>query len=91
MHMQSLNAELASVFRLDSTRGVLLAFVEEGSLAERQGLRRGDVITSADGRPIQDMHDLLETFDSAVDQEIVLQVTRDHLPIVLRLRLSSLE
>ncbi len=91
MHMQSLDAELASVFRLDSTRGVLIAFVEEGSLAERQGLRRGDVITSADGRPLQDMHDLLETFDRAVDQEIVLQVTRDHLPIMLRLRLSSLE
>lgn len=92
MHMQSLDAKLARIFHLDSTDGVLVAFVEEGSQAARHGIRRGDVITDVDGRHITSMDDLLITLKESSDgQEIVLQVMRDEHPKLIRLRLSGLE
>src|SRR5262245_11009589 len=50
MHVQSLDATLASAFHLASTDGVLIASVEAGGQAERYGMRRGDVITGIDGK-----------------------------------------
>jgi S1-C subfamily serine protease len=92
MHMQSLDEKLAEVFQLESTDGVLVAFVEEGSPAAQQGMRRGDVITGVNGHHIRDMRELLETFTrDTAGEEIVLQVLRDHHPLLIHLRVSSLK
>ena len=92
MHVQSLDAALASVFHLASTDGVLVASVETGGQAERHGIHRGDVITGVDGKPIRDLQDFLATYkDKKVGQEVVFQVTRDRSPLVIRLLLSSLD
>ncbi len=92
MHVQSLDATLASFFHLASTDGVLVSSVEASSQAERHGMRRGDVITSVDGKPIRDLQDFLATCkDKKVGQEIVFQVTRDRGPLVIRLLRSSLD
>ena len=92
MHVQSLDATLASVFHLANTDGVLVSSIEAGGQAERYGLRRGDVITRVDGKPIKDLQDFLATYkDKKVGQEVVLQVTRDQRPLVLRLLLSALD
>jgi S1-C subfamily serine protease len=92
MHVQSLDATLASVFHLASTDGVLVSSVEAGGQAERHGMRRGDVITGVDGKPIRDLQDfLVMRKDKKVGQEIVFQVTRDRSPLVIRLLLSSLD
>jgi len=92
MHVQSLDATLASVFHLASTDGVLVASVETGGQAEHHGVRGGDVITSVDGKPIRDLQEFLATYkDKKVGQEVVLQVTRDRRPLVIRLLLSSLD
>ncbi len=92
MHVQSLDATLASFFHLAGTDGVLVASVEAGGQAERHGMRRGDVITGVDGKPIRDLQDfLVMRKDKKVGQEIVFQVTRDRSPLVIRLLLSSLD
>jgi bifunctional DNase/RNase len=92
MHVQSLDATLASAFHLASTDGVLVSSIEAGGQAERYGIRRGDVITSVDGKPIRDLQDFLATYkDKKVGQEVVFQVTREQRPVVIRLRLSALD
>ena len=92
MHVQSLDATLASFFHLASTDGVLVSSVEAGGQAERHGMRRGDVITGVDGKPIRDLQDFLATCKAKkVGQEVVFQVTRDRGPLVIRLLLSSLD
>jgi uncharacterized protein len=92
MHMQSLDEKLASVFHLESTDGVLVAFVEEGSPAAQQGVRGGDVITGVNGHHIKDMQELLETLTrDTAGKEIVLQVLRDRHSLLIPLRVSSLK
>ena len=92
MHVQGLDATLASVFHLASMHGVLVASVETGGQAEHHGMRRGDVITGVDGTPIKDLQEFLATCkDKKVGQEIVFQITRDRGPLVIRLLLAFLD
>ena len=92
VYVQSLTPQLAHIFRLNTTEGVLVASVEPESPAEGHDVRRGDVITEADGakiKTIQDFQDLCQK--KAAGEEIILHVTRDQQPIELKLFLSSLE
>ncbi len=92
LHIQSLDTTLASFFHLATADGVLVSAVEAGSQAERHGMRRGDVITSVDGKPIKDIQDFLATCKGKkVGQEILFQVIRDRSPLMIRLLLSSLD
>ena len=91
MHLQNLDAMLASFFHLAKADGVLVSSVETGSQAEQHGMRRGDVITKVDGKPIKDIQDFLATCqEKKVGQEMLFQVTRDRRPLTIRLlRLSG--
>lgn len=92
MHIQNLDATLASFFHLAKADGVLVSAVAAGGQAERHGMRRGDVITSVDGKPIKGIQDFLSTCkEKKVGQEILFQVTRDRSPLMIRLLLSSLD
>ncbi|HET9954484.1 MAG TPA: DegQ family serine endoprotease [Polyangiaceae bacterium] len=50
--IQDVDADLASGLKLPSSRGVLISDVRPGGPAARAGLRRGDLITKIDGRPV---------------------------------------
>ena len=90
MHLQNLDATLASFFHLAKAGGVLVSSVETGSQAERHGMRRGDVITNIDGKPVKDIQDFLGTYkEKKVGQEMRCQVTRDRNPLTIRLVRSS--
>jgi bifunctional DNase/RNase len=90
MHIQNLDATLASYFHLAQAGGVLVSSVEAGSKAARHGMRRGDVITSIDGKPVKDIQDFLTMYkEKKVGQEMLWQVTRDRHPLTIRLVRSS--
>jgi bifunctional DNase/RNase len=92
MHVQGLDATLASFFHLAHTNGVLVSSVEAGGQAERHGMRRGDVITGVDGKPVRDLQAFLALCtDKKVGQEIVFHITRDRNPLVVRLVLAALD
>ena len=92
MHLQSLDTSLAAVFHLTTTDGVLVAFVETGSRAEHYGIRRGDVITDANGAYIKTVQDFLDLFSTQeMGRELVLQITRDQQARTVRLPLASVE
>ncbi len=56
--VQEVNQSLADSFGLDRPEGALVANVEKGSAADRAGLKAGDVIRSANGKPIVASGDL---------------------------------
>jgi serine protease Do len=52
---------------LDDRPGLLVADVAGGSPAEAAGLRRGDLLVEAAGRPLESFDDLFAAVDAAVD------------------------
>jgi serine protease Do len=56
--LQPLDAELAAAVGLSEAHGALIAGVEPGSPAARGGLRAGDVVLEAGGRPVRNPRDL---------------------------------
>ena len=92
IYVQSLTPQLARIFNLTTTDGVLVASVEPERPVEGDDVRRGDVITTADGakiKTIQDFQNLCQ--NKQAGEEVVLRVTRDQRPIELTLALSSLD
>ncbi|MDR3416308.1 MAG: Do family serine endopeptidase [Nevskia sp.] len=55
---QNLSPELAKAFGLKDTHGALVGRVVPGSPADRAGLKAGDVVVKANGKPIKDMPEL---------------------------------
>jgi bifunctional DNase/RNase len=85
--LQNVTPPLATYFRLTSPEGVLVSDVEMGSAAERDGLRRGDVIVRANHTKITDVRALDSTLTKGGD--IVLQIVRQEKPLSLTLRTAA--
>ena len=58
VQIQALTPELAKSFKLNDTKGVLVASVEPGGPAAKAGLQAGDVILSFDGKPVESANEL---------------------------------
>ena len=71
----ALGKQLADYFGV--THGVLVNSVEEGSPAEKAGLKAGDVITEADGQQVGDADDLVRALGAKEEGEVALTVVRD--------------
>lgn len=82
--LQNLTAALATHFQLPTPDGVLVSDVEAGSGAERDGVRRGDVIVAANQGKIVN----LQALESTLSQggHVSLQIVRGdkRLTVVLR-------
>ena len=90
--VQDLTPQLARIFNLTTTDGVLVASAEPERHAEGHDVRRGDVITEADGTKINTVQDFQSLCQNkAAGEEVVLHVTRDQRPVELKLSLSSLD
>jgi bifunctional DNase/RNase len=72
--LQNLTASLATHFQLPTSDGVLVSDVEAGSVAERDGVRRGDVIVAANQGKVGDLQALESTLDRGGD--VALHIVR---------------
>jgi bifunctional DNase/RNase len=71
--LQELTEPLAEYFSFASTRGVLVSDVRKGSLAERDGIERGDIFIEVEGKSVEDIASLKEmitTSERAVQAKI---------------------
>lgn len=76
--IQDLNPELAESFGYRSTRGALVNEVMPGGPAEAAGLQAGDIVTSINGRAVQNMSQLRnQAASSAPGSQAVLEYFRD--------------
>jgi uncharacterized protein len=82
--LQNLTAPLAAHFHLPTPEGVLVADVEAGSGAERDGVRRGDVIVAANQGKIPNLQALESTLSHGGD--VALQIVREDKRVTVVLR-----
>ena len=86
---QDLTAQLAQAFDIERSSGFIVTQIESGSPAYKAGLRVGDVIVAANGKPIRstrDMHNLVGL--QRLGETIVLSMYRDgdelELPVLIQ-------
>jgi len=60
VNIQDLNEDLADYFDLEETKGIIIAKVLAGSPADEGGLKSGDVLTSFDGKSVNNTRELLK-------------------------------
>ena len=63
LRFQELNPSLARAFSYGFTDGVLVSDVREGSRAEKDGIKRGDILVELGGRVIGDMVSIRKTLE----------------------------
>jgi two-component system, NtrC family, sensor kinase len=73
-----------------SAEGVVAADIATGSAAETTGLRRGDVLLAIDGRPVQDVGDVIDALHAANGRTLLYTVLRLGTTDVLDVRLAPL-
>ncbi len=72
------NEDMAKSYGLKEARGAVITDVQEGSPAEKAGVRPEDVVVSLDGRPVQDNSDLSRDIASrAPGSTVRLRVLRN--------------
>jgi len=90
IYMQPLNQDLAKYFGLSSTEGALVGAVQEGSPAEKAGLKRGDVILEFNKTKITSPQDLQKAVsESKVGDKAVLLVYRNKTTIYVTVTIGE--
>jgi serine protease Do/serine protease DegQ len=92
VNAQDLTPELAKAFNIDSTQGAIVTQIEQGSPAQKGGVKVGDVIIKANGRRVRssvDMHNLVGLM--RVDQNIELEVIRGGRDILVKATIQQME
>ena len=83
-HVQDLTPELAEAFGLKRKDGAVVTMVTRKSPAAAAGLKRGDVITHIDGKPVTSAADVRNRIGLLpVGQEVTLRVIREGKPVTL--------
>jgi len=89
--IQDLTPAMAKAFEVETARGAIVSDVTPNSPAEKAGLRRGDVITGLNGKPVEDARRLrLEVAAIAPGTEIGLELARDGQGVEVEATLGSL-
>lgn len=78
VQMQDITPELASAFGIQANQGAVVTRIEQGSAAEKAGLKVGDVITHINSEPLLNADSLRNTVGLLlVGQTIKLDILRD--------------
>jgi len=88
----NLNSKIADHLGIDETEGVYVNSIEEGSGADKSGIKRGDIIKEVDGFKISKFSDLVGYLGSKHPNDIVsVTVFRDGRQKVVPVTLIKLE
>jgi serine protease Do len=88
--VQDITPYVASHLGITDTRGVIVARLEQGSPADKAGIKAGDMIRKVQGQPIENANDAQRRiFGAGVGDVIVLTIERDHKQWDVRLKLEE--
>lgn len=74
--LQDLTEALADYFSLESTQGVLVSDVRQGSPAEKDGILRGDIVVEVEGKIVENVASLQDML-AAVTHAVKIKVFRN--------------
>jgi serine protease Do len=89
MTIESLDTQLAEYFGVKD--GVLVKSVQNDSVAQKTGLKAGDVITSVNGRKVYEPSDVNRAIDRADSGDLTVEVMRDRKALTLKGKLETSE
>jgi S1-C subfamily serine protease len=82
VNIYSLTPDMAKSLNLQNIQGVLVSQVNEGSAAEKAGIKAGDVITSINGQSIKSNSELRNAIGlSRVGEKLDVALIRDRKPV----------
>jgi Do/DeqQ family serine protease len=82
VNIYSLTPDMAKSLNIPNTQGVLVSQVNEGSAAEKAGIKAGDVITSINGQTIKSNSELRNAVGlSRVGEKLDVALIRDRKPL----------
>jgi len=84
---QTLTPELAQAFSFGSTHGLLVSDVEEGSLADQDGIKRGDIFVELGGQTVENVVSLREALEKKTPA-VKARIFRDAQYLSVTLHLS---
>ncbi|MDP1835342.1 MAG: Do family serine endopeptidase [Chlamydiales bacterium] len=88
--LQPIDYDLAMVFGLDKVEGALVAEVQEGSPADKAGLKRGDIILEHDGRRVESVASLRNAISlSKPGQTVNLKLLREGKTLVVKVHVGA--
>jgi serine protease Do len=85
---QTVDPQVAELYGLPVSEGAVVAEVGDGTPADAAGLRRGDIITALDGRPITSMEELsgrIQRQQPGTTIELTVQRDSDELTVEVEL------
>lgn len=90
--IQKVTPEIKEKFNLKDEKGALVADVTEGGPAEKAGIKRGDVISSFNGKQVDEMNDLPFIVGSTpVGTEVDVDVIRNGRKRTFKVKIGELK
>jgi len=78
VYVAPVNPTMAALYKLPVQEGLLVVRVIPGSPADRSGIYDGDIIVTANGKPVKRTSELKEVIEDSIDRGfVVLEVARD--------------
>jgi serine protease Do len=90
VNVQDLDEDLAKQFGLTGTEGVVVAKVMSDSPAEKGKMKTGDIIKTFDGKPVENVRELLKLVGRApIGKKIKVVVMRDKKEATLNIEVAQ--
>jgi serine protease Do len=89
--IQDITPELAESFGTTVTKGVIVADVVADSPAEKGGLKRGDIVETLNGKPVENANQLSRSVAAiAPESKATIEVIRDGKPVTIKLTIGTM-
>lgn len=89
MSLQKLTDELAEQFGYEGAKGVLVTAVESGSIADRAGIKRGDLIEEVNRKAVTEAHQVKKLIKDSEKKTVLLLVRQGDASRYLALKLKD--
>jgi serine protease Do len=90
VYIQDLNEDLAQSFGLKDTKGILVSKVIEDSPAAKAGLKQGDILLKADGRPVGKVNEFRNAIAMTAPGTVVhLDILRNGKPLEIKVTIGK--
>lgn len=89
MSLQKLTEELAGQFGYEGAKGVLVTAVEVGSIADRAGIKRGDLIEEVNRQAVTEAHQVKQLIKESDKKTVLLLVRQGDASRYLALKIKD--